>query len=159
MNSLFGLLAAPSVATTAFDVAGQTADAASAPFELLMEMAMKDADATAGVEALGQEEDEAKSLEQQVAEQLQALLESLGVKSDDRVTIEVDNAAGELSVLDEHPLAGEIEAALHADARLEGNIRRLAAKDGLFGAAPFAANSRLEVELADDQGMPQLTWH
>jgi hypothetical protein len=75
------------------------------------------------------------------------------------VTIEVDNATGELSVLDDHPLAGEIEAALHGDAQLEGNIRRLAARDGLFGAAPFAANSRLEVELAEEQGAAQLTWH
>jgi hypothetical protein len=159
MNSLFGLFAAPTVATGALDLAGQAADAASAPFELLMEMAMQDADASAGVEALGQEDEEAQSLDQQVAEQLQALLESLGVQSDDRVTIEVDNATGELSVLDDHPLAGEIEAALHGDAQLAGNIRRLAARDGLFGAAPFAANSRLEVELAEEQGAPQLTWH
>ncbi|MBA3481048.1 MAG: hypothetical protein H0T51_04440, partial [Pirellulales bacterium] len=149
MNSLFGLLAAPSAATTALDAVGQTADAASAPFELLMEMAMQNVDASAGVEALGQEDEEAESLEQQLAEQLQALLESLGVQSDDRVTIEVDNATGDLSVAGDHPLAAEIEAALHGAAQLEGNIRRLAARDGLFGAAPFAANSRLEVELAE----------
>jgi hypothetical protein len=146
MNSLFGLFAAPTVATGALDLAGQAADAASAPFELLMEMAIKDADASSSVDAINEEDEEAKSLDQQVAEQLQALLESLGVKSDERVTIEVENPSGDLSVSKDHPLAGEIEASLRSDQQLSGNIRRLAQRDAFFGAAPFAANSKLDVE-------------
>jgi hypothetical protein len=157
MNSLFGLLAAPSAATAALDAVGQTADAASAPFELLMEMAMQDADASAGVDALGQEDEEAKSLDQQVAEQLQALLESLGVQSDDRVTIEVENPSGDLTVAADHPLASEIEAALRSDDQLSGDIRRLAARDTFFGAAPFAANSKLDVDF-QDAALVRMDW-
>jgi hypothetical protein len=158
MNSLFGLLAVPSAATGALELAGQAADAASAPFELLMEMAMKDSDETSGVDAFGQEDEEAPSLDQQVAEQLQALFQALGVKSEERVTIEVDNPSGDLSVADEHPLAGEIEAALRSDEQLSGNIRRLAARDAFFGAAPFAANSKLDIEVAEDLAVARMDW-
>ena len=158
MNSLFGLLAAPSAATGALELAGQAADVASAPFELLMETAMKDADASSGVDALSQEDEEAKSLDQQVAEQLQALLESLGVKSDERVTIEVENPSGDLTVAADHPLAGEIEASLRNDEQLSGNIRRLAPRDAFFGAAPFAANSKLDVEVVEDQAVASMDW-
>ena len=156
MNALFGLLAAPA-ATSALDLAGRTADAASAPFELLMQMAMKSAEPTAAVEELA-EESETESLQQQVARQLQELLQSLGIAPGDRVTIEVDNATGDLEVGDDHPLAGPIEAALDSDAQLEENIRRLAEQDALFGAAPFAANSKLQVEVAEEQSSALLEW-
>jgi hypothetical protein len=123
-----------------------------------MEMAMKDADASSGVDALSREDEETKSLDQQVAEQLQELFQALGVKSEERITIEVENPSGNLSVSKDHPLAGEIEASLRSDQQLSGNIRRLAERDAFFGAAPFAANSKLDVEVAEDQIAPQLTW-
>lgn len=156
MNSLFGLLAAPAAAS-AIDLAGRTADAAATPFELLMQMAAKAAEPTAPANDFT-DKTEGQSLQEQVARQLQELLQALGMQSGDRVTIEVDNATGDLLVDDEHPLAGEIEAALRSDSQLEKNVRRLAEIDGLFGAAPFAANSKLQVEVAEDQSLAELRW-
>ncbi len=156
MNSLFGLLAAPAAAS-AIDLAGRTADAAATPFELLMQMAAKAAEPTASVDDFT-DDTEPESLQQQVARQLQELLQALGLPSGDRVTLEVDNATGDVFVDDDHPLAGEIEAALRSDSQLEENVRRLAEIDGLFGAAPFAANSKLEVEVAEDQRLADLRW-
>jgi hypothetical protein len=150
MNSLFSVFAAPAAANGAVQLAGQAADAATAPFELLMEMAMKDADATAGADALTQETEEVQALDQQVADALQSLLTSLGVKDDDRVTIEVENPSGDIKVAADHPLSGEIEAAIRSDGQLSGKLRRLAERDTFYGSVPFAANSKLDVEFEGD---------
>ena len=157
MNSLYGLLAAPTAAT-ALDLAGRSAKAAATPFELLMQMAVEAAAPNSSVEESAQGGDEAQSLQEQIARQLQEMLASLGVEAGDRVTIKVDSATGDLSVSDVHPLASEIEAALASDSKLAEDVRRLAEIDGLFGAAPFAANSKLDVEVAEDQSTALLQW-
>jgi hypothetical protein len=155
MNPLYGLLAAPA-ASTAIDFAGRTAKAVATPFELLLQAATQSTAPTAADDS-GEQAEDASTLHDQVAQQLQELLESLGVAPGDQVTLRVDNATGEISA-DDHPLSDAIEAALRTDSQLQSDIRHLAEADGLFGAAAFVADSKLQVKVAEDQRLATLAW-
>jgi hypothetical protein len=155
MNPLYGLLAAPA-ASTAIDFAGRTAKAAATPFELLLQAATKATEPTAASNDGDEPADESASLHNQVAQQLQQLLESLGVASRDRVTLRIDSDTGKITA-DDHALAGEIEAAVQGNSKLREDLRRLAQSEPLFGHSPFA-DSELTVELADEQGAATLSW-
>src|SRR5687768_16077177 len=111
MNSLLGLLAAPTAAKVA-DMAGRTAKVAATPFELLLKAAVGDAASTVDSGDANQGAEESEDLEQQVARQLQELLSSLGVGAGERVTLRIDDATGEIKVDDNHPAAAAIEEAL-----------------------------------------------
>jgi len=157
MNTLFGLLAAPTAAT-AVNAVGQTAKAAAAPFEMLLKAAMSVNESGATSDESQEADDDAGSLQDQVARQLQQLLQSLGVAAGERVSINVDTASGDITVDDAHPLAAAIEEALRSDSQLEADVRRLAEINGLFDNSPFVNESELRIEVAEDQAAALLEW-
>jgi hypothetical protein len=156
MNGIYGLFAAPTAAT-AVQAIGGLAEAATTPFDMLLKAAMTSNKASAvneGTKALDGDE----GLQEQVAGQLQQLLESLGVSAGEQVNLRVDRATGEVSVRDDHPLAGAIEESIRSNAQLVEEIRRLAEIDDVFGQAAFAVDSELRVEVAEDRAAARLEW-
>jgi hypothetical protein len=157
MNSLIGLLATPTAATVA-DLAGRTAKVAASPFDLLLKAAVGATDSIAPSGSAIQTPEKSEGLEEEVARQLQELLESLGVPTGDCVTLRIDDASSGVSVDDDHPSAAAIDDALRGDAELSADIRRLAEINGLFDGSPFISNSKLRVEVAEDQSAALLDW-
>jgi len=157
MNGLYGLFAAPTAAT-AFEAVSGAVAAAATPFDALLKAAMSaNESSAAGNEAQGDGDDN-EPLQDRVARQLQELLGSLGIAAGERVRLHVDSASGDVTVADEHPLAAAIEESLQNNAHLEADIRRLAEINGLFGHAPFANDSELEIELSEYQDAALLEW-
>jgi hypothetical protein len=152
MNAIYGMLAAPS----AVNMAGRAAKAAATPFELLLQAASQATESTVAENEPVAEADDASTLQNRVARQLQQLLESLGLAAGDRVTLRIDQGSGEIQV-DDHPLANDVEAAIENDSQLKAEIKRLAELDSLFDSAPFM-DQELRVEVAEGQGAAALQW-
>jgi hypothetical protein len=153
MNSIASLFAA--APSSALDFPTQTVKAASTPFQMLLQAA-QGADAAAGSTGDQQHADEAETLQQRLARQLQELLESLGVQPGEEVTLSVSES-GDI-IADGHALANDIESAINDDARLKADLKQLTENEGLFDPSPFFNDARLEVEVADDAGSAILSW-
>jgi hypothetical protein len=157
MNALYGLFAAPTAATAIEAVSGAI-NAATTPFDALLKAAMSANESSAVGNEAKSDADDNEPLQDRVARQLQGLLGSLGIAAGEHVRLHVDSASGEVSVADEHSLAAAIEEGLNNNEQLEADIRRLAEINGLFGHAPFANDSELEIELSEDQDAALLAW-
>jgi hypothetical protein len=151
MNALSPLLAGPTL-----DFATRTVKAAAMPFELLLKAASQGVESTAEAGAAEPSADE-QSLPERVAQQLQELLESLGVQPGDRVVLGVDKGTGDVTAQD-HPLAAEIEAAINGHGSLRTDLQELAKSEDVFDTSPFFAATKVDVELSDDGGGASLFW-
>jgi hypothetical protein len=157
MNSLYGLLAAPTAAS-ALEAAGKTAQAAATPFDMLLKLAMSAGEAESAGDASQQAADEATALEERVGRQLLGLLESLGVADGERLSFRVHSATGQVDVIDDHPAAPAVAASLRANSQLEDDIRRLAELNGLWGGSPFTDEMELQVEVGEGRQSAVLEW-
>jgi hypothetical protein len=150
MNPISSLFAGP-----ALDFTTQTVKAAAMPFDLLLKAASLNAESTAAASA-AEESTEDASLPERVAQQLQELLESLGVQPSDRVVLGVDKGTGDVTARD-HPLASEIEAAINGDDALKADLQELAKVEDVFDSSPFFGDVKVDVELSED-GDAHLNW-
>ena len=96
------------------------------------------------------------SLDASVARRLQELLSSLGLRSGDRVKLEID-AAGDIRVADSDAGIGSIEAALNADPQLADDLRRLARSRSAPAGSPFG-EAELRIEVGESDAAAGLTW-
>jgi hypothetical protein len=151
MNAISSLLAGPTL-----DFTTRTVKAAAMPFELLLKAASQSAESTAEAGAAEKSTEEA-SLPERVAQQLQELLESLGVQPGDRVVLGVDKGTGDVTAHD-HPLAAEIAAAINGDEHLKADLQQLAKAEDVFDPSPFFGDAKVDVELSDDGDGADLTW-
>lgn len=156
MSSLLGLLAAPA-AFGAVNAVQQTAKVAASPFDALLRSAMgpDHAPSATAAAACG---DEADSLEQQIAQRLQELLTSIEVQPGERMTLEVDDWTGDISVLGNAPNAAAIEEVIASDRELISAIKQLAHIEGRFDGSPFKSKSSLAVEVGGNGEAAKLQW-
>jgi hypothetical protein len=151
MNPISSLLAGP-----ALDFTTQTVKAAAMPFDLLLKAASQSAESTAEASAAEESTEEA-SLPERVAQQLQELLESLGVQPGDRVVLGVDKGTGDV-IAHDHPLAAEIEAAINGNDSLKADLHQLAKAEDIFDSSPFFGDAKVDVEISDDDSGALLSW-
>lgn len=149
MNALYGLLAAPT-AGAAVSAVGRAADAARAPFELLLEQAIA---AGSSVDAKNGATDETAAFDERVAQQLQQLLMAAGLEPGDAVTLEIDHITGDVTVDGDDSRAQAVEEALHGDPALVDVLRQLVDRDDPQTARHYLRPTRLEVQLGDDDSV------
>ena len=151
MNPISALMAGPTL-----DFTTRTVKAAAMPFEMLLKAASQSAESTAKVGAAAESTEEA-SLPERVGQQLQELLQSLGVQPGDRVVLGVDKGSGDVSAQD-HPLAAEIEAAINGDATLKADLQALAKAEDVFEPSPFFGDAKVEVTASEEGDRAVLNW-
>jgi hypothetical protein len=155
MNTLFGIAAAPTAARAAVNATSGAINAFTQPFGKFFQAAVDEGEGAAGAESAAKAQ-EAASLQDRLARQLQELLTAVGAESDEEASIRFDEITGEIQV-DGHHSASAIEAAIKSNPQLITDLQRLAELQSQFDPSVSPTDWEIDARVTES-GAALLSW-